>query len=172
MPHRKEHRAGRKHKHTHAAEQEAKDVRLEDRESDSEREGTAQGQVDRKDTPATYTAMTVDRKEVENAPPAGEAVVSAGYDQQDGITKAKGIKLPVDALPDQVPGVPNVPVAAMVVGAAPAGVPGENAPLPDQIPGVPNVPAVVVTDGAVSTEQNATATSVNPDAVQLTQLPR
>jgi hypothetical protein len=167
MPRGKEHR-----KHKHDIKHEKKEERAERQGEESEVQDFPQGQIDREEKPATYTALTVDRKDLEEAPPAGAAAVGAAYDQQDGITKAVGITLPPDACPDQIPGVPNVPVAAMVVGAAPPSVPGENSPLPDQQPGMPNVSVVMATDGAATSSQNAGSTAVDPDAVHLTQLPR
>lgn len=167
----KTHGRGRRTEHAHEPTEHARKDAGSEGEDERERHEPTEGQIDRRDTPATYTALTVDRKDLEEAPPA-DGVIGAGYDQQDGITKAVGITLPPDALPDQIPGVPNVPVAAMVVGAAPATVPAENAPLPDQIPGTPNVPAVVVTDGSAATGQHSASTAVSPDVVQVTQLPR
>ncbi|GAQ92540.1 hypothetical protein KFL_010430050 [Klebsormidium nitens] len=142
MPRGKEHR-----KHKHDIEHEKKEERAERQGEESDGQDFPQGQIDREEKPATYTALTVDRKDLEETPPAGAEAVGAAYDQQDGITKAVGITLPPDACPDQIPGVPNVPIAAMVVGAAPPSVPGENSPLPDQQPGVPNCPVVMTTDG-------------------------
>ncbi|GAQ90269.1 hypothetical protein KFL_006200090 [Klebsormidium nitens] len=122
MPRGRHHSHGKKSEHAHATKQDHKAER-EQHDSDSEQnDQAADGQIDRQAQPATYTAMTVDAKALEDAPPAG-AAVGAGYDQQDGITKAKGITLPPDALPDQQAGMPNVPVAAMVVGAAEPAVP-------------------------------------------------
>jgi hypothetical protein len=142
MPRGKENR-----KHKHDIEHEKKGERAETQGEESEVQDFPQGQIDREEKPATYTALTVD---LEEAPPAGAAAVGAAYDQQDGITRAVGITLPPDACPDQIPGVPNVPVAAMVVGAAPPSVPGENSPLPDQQPGVPNCPVIMATNGAAT----------------------
>jgi hypothetical protein len=174
MARSRHHSHGKKGEDAHVAKEDRKAER-EQHDSDSEQnDQAADGQIDKKAQPATYTAMTVDGKALEEAPPAG-AIVGAGYDQQDGITKAVGITLPPDSCPDQQPGVPNVPIAAMVVAAAPPAVPGENSPLPDQQPGVPNVPVAVVTDGSATASQNATSTAVNDavnDAVHLTQLPR
>jgi hypothetical protein len=198
MPHAKHHGHGRRSGHNQASKEERKterDTKLEAereaawdaerkaeqeaeleeererQESGSEQPEAGTGEIDRQDIPPTYTALTVDRKDLEEVPPAN-GVVGAAYDQQDGITKAKGLTLPPDALPDQQPGLPNVPVGALIAGAAPPAVPGENSPLPDQRPGKPNVPAVVVTDSAVTASQNAGTIAVNPDAVSLTQLPR
>jgi hypothetical protein len=170
MPHTKHHSHGKKHAH---AIKEDRKAEREQHASDSEgRDQAADGQTDRQAQPATYTAMTVDAKALEDAPPAGGVIGGAPYDQQGGITKAKGITLPPGSCPDQIPGVPNVPIAAMAVGAAPPAIPGKNSPLPDQQPGVPNVPAIIATDNTPTASQNPGSTAVNPDAIHLTQLPR
>jgi hypothetical protein len=125
MPHRKSRAHGPKHEHHHATKEDRK-VEREQHESDSEgRDRAADGQIDKQAQPATYTTMRVDAKALEDAPPAGGVIGGAPYDQQDGITKAKGITLPPNSCPDQIPGVPNVPIAAIVVGAAPPAIPGE-----------------------------------------------
>ena len=66
MPRGREHR-----KHKHEIEHEKKEERAEREGEESEGQDFPQGQIDREEKPATYTALTVYRKDLDEAPPAG-----------------------------------------------------------------------------------------------------